>query len=86
MPVTPTKNRTCNTYGKPKDRFDTKADAAARRDQMIDSGRYAEGSLGAYPCKHCAGFHVGHRRIDASTRGGRRGGGRSGGRRQGGRR
>lgn len=74
MPVTPTKNRQCVTYGKPKDKFDTRQDAARRRDLLLNTGRYAPNTLGAFECGHCGSFHVGHRRIDAATRGGQRGG------------
>lgn len=87
MPATQTKNRQCfNGNGQPKTRFATREDAVARRVQMIASGKYADGSIGAYDCDNCDFFHVAHRRPDASTRNGRRGGNRSGGRRQGGRR
>lgn len=87
MPATQTKNKSCITYeGRPKDRFETRSDAITERERRYATGRYAAGTIGAYECDHCPYFHVAHRRVDASTRGGARGGKRSGGRRQGGRR
>jgi hypothetical protein len=74
MPATPTKNAMCITYNdKPKDRFETRSEAVARRIRMYATGRYAPGTLGAYDCDHCDYFHVAHRRPDAATRNGSRG-------------
>jgi hypothetical protein len=73
MPVTPTKNRQCKTYGgKEKIKFKTREDAIHYREQQIDSGRVARGTIGAHNCKHCPYFHVSHRRPSAAVRGGRR--------------
>lgn len=73
MPVTPTKNRQCKTYGdKNKIAFDTRPEAIRYREELIESGKYARGTIGAYECKHCPKFHVAHRRPSAAIRGGRR--------------
>lgn len=73
MPVTPTKNRQCKTYGgKEKTKFETREDAIRYREQRIASGMVARGTIGAYDCRHCDGFHVAHRRPSAAVRGGRR--------------
>lgn len=83
MPATQTKNRQCNTHtGAPKMRFATREEAVAQRLRMYATGRYAEGTLGAYDCKHCDFFHVAHRRPDAATRNGARGPSRQKGRRR----
>lgn len=66
MPVTNTRTAQCGT----KTRFETRADAARARDWKVEKGA-AAGSIGAYRCRHCSGFHIGHRRPDASE--GRRG-------------
>ncbi len=69
MPVTPTKNRQCFPKGKPKERFDTRREAAIKRDRLINSGLVAAGTIGAFECRHCSGFHIGHRRVDSTTYG-----------------
>ncbi len=74
MPVTPTKNAQCkkNNGRRWKLRFETREDAVHYREELLATGMYARGSIGAYNCKHCPFFHVAHRRQSAAIRGGRR--------------
>lgn len=68
MPKTRTRNATCGT----KLRYDTRGDATAARTRLITQAGAATASLGAYKCRHCPGYHVGHRRMDPNEGRGRR--------------
>ncbi len=67
MPQTNTRRAQCGT--KPK--YGTRDEAARARQWMIDKTGTAPTAVGAYACKHCSGFHIGHRRPDSNE--GRRG-------------
>lgn len=48
--------------GKPS--YLSKEEAARVRSWMLNRNGQAPQSIGAYPCEHCGGHHVGHRRQD----------------------